>query len=268
MFNNNRANKTERLAKITSRLKDKIAARGGSSPPIIRPPVCDYCNGVGYVRVNVDIGHPQFGQVLPCPKCTVKASGFEPDNYGLLPSDRSLTWADIIDLNGRNVYEAKRAIQAVLERGWGWVFLYGTYGTAKTTLLKVAIAEFLRTEGEQAVYTTMIDVMDEIRAAYDAKSPNQEAINRLRWWSSLPLLAIDEAEKINETEFVKERRFQLLDARYWSATQQHYGITLIAANVAPEGLPGAIASRIKDGRFIAMKLTGFDARPIAHTFTE
>ena len=28
--------------------------------------VCPYCGGVGYVRLQVPVGHPQFGKAVPC----------------------------------------------------------------------------------------------------------------------------------------------------------------------------------------------------------
>ena len=233
--------------------------------PATRKVFCQTCNDTGAVSAGAPIGHPMFGKIFPCPACQSGksiANGASPDEYGLLPSDRALAWGDVLDLHTvSNTSEAKMAIKATLERGYGWVYLWGNYGTAKTTLLKIAVAEYLRKQALPAVYARMSDIMDEIRAGYDSKTPNTEAIRRLRWWSSVPLLAIDEAEKVNETGMVEERRFQLLDTRYEAATRQRFGITLIAANVAPRAMPATIASRISDGRFTVVHLTGKDFRP-------
>ncbi|MGZ3601834.1 MAG: hypothetical protein ACXWQ5_19535, partial [Ktedonobacterales bacterium] len=33
-----------------------------------KPPACPYCGGAGYLRLDVPVGHPSFGQPVPC-KC-------------------------------------------------------------------------------------------------------------------------------------------------------------------------------------------------------
>jgi DNA replication protein DnaC len=159
-----------------------------------------------------------------------------------------------------SIANAKKTIQAALERGYGWVYLYGGYGTAKTTMLRVAVAESLRA-GLDATYTRMVDMLDEIRAAYDHNKPQEEATRRIRRWMELPVLALDEIEKTQETGFIVERRFQILDHRYEAATRQRAGVTLIAGNVAPEKLGGALGSRIADGRFTVVHITAVDGRP-------
>lgn len=225
---------------------------------------CKTCNDLGFVRENFPLDHPLFGRLIPCPDCSQRA-GSVADEYGLLPADRSLSWEEILPLDS-SIDAAKVAIQQALAQGHGWVYLWGGYGVAKTAILKVAVAVSLRNQAAQAVYLRMSDLMDDIRSAYDAQKPQVEIQNKLRWFTGLPLLAIDEFEKVSETGFVEERRFQVLDARYEAATRQHYGITLIGANVPPEKLPGALASRINDERFTVVHITASDMRLTAKGF--
>jgi hypothetical protein len=52
----------------------------------------------------------------------------------------------------------------------------------------------------------------------------------------------------------------LLDRRYESAVRQRSGVTLIAGNVPPDQLDGAIASRIRDERFTVIEIADEDIR--------
>lgn len=234
-----------------------------AEPPTVKV-TCQTCNDLGFVRAELPADHPLFGRLFPCPDCMQRGVG-QSDEYGLLPADRSLSWDDISSVDP-SIDEAKAAVKALVARGYGWLYLWGGYGTAKTALLKVAVAECLRNQAAQAVYMRMADLMDDIRTAYDANKPQVELQTKLRWYSSLPLLAIDEFEKVYDTGFVEERRFQVLDSRYETATRQEYGITLMAANVPPEKLPGAIASRVKDERFGVVHITAKDRRPYGKDF--
>lgn len=230
-----------------------------------RPPVnnCQTCDDVGFVRYPYPKDHPMFGQIFPCPDCSQKIVT-SPDKYGLLPADRVLTWDDVYSLHP-SIDQAKEVVKAAIGQGYGWVYLWGGYGTAKTTILKAAVAEYLR-EGAQASYLRMADLMDEIRLAYDAGNPQVELQAKLKWFVGLPLLAVDEAEKIHETGFVEERRFQILDARYEAATRSQVGVTLLSANVAPDKLPPAIKSRVMDTRFAVVHISAKDMRQSGDLF--
>lgn len=228
---------------------------GGYQPK----PTCQTCDGTGFIRGDYDLSHPMFGKIFPCPACNA-AFVEQQDEYGLYPSERRLTWEDVIDLSD-SISDAKRAVAATLDCGWGWVYLYGGYGTSKTQLLKTAVAEFLKTK--QAVYINALDMFDTIRAAYDKANPAAELKKKLEWYSAIPLLALDEFDKAGESPFVVERRFQILDRRYELATRQNYGITLIAGNNPPDSLPGAIRSRVLDARFAVVNAGTFDLRAIA-----
>ena len=229
---------------------------------------CQICNGAGWVRFNYPVDHPLFGRLSPC-TCNNQVSGRVEDEHGLLPSERNMDWQLLISMQeiGAKVNEAQRVIKAAIERGYGWVYLWGGYGTAKTTLLKIGTVAALKA-GVEGCYVRMVDMMDEIRLAYDAAKPMEDAARRVRYWSNLPFLALDELEKVSETASVNERRFQILDSRYNQAING-YGVTLIAGNVSPNELAArtetaAIADRLKDGRFAVIELTGKSFRAYSH----
>ena len=138
------------------------------------------------------------------------------------------------------------------------VYLFGNYGQAKTLTLKVAVAHSLRS-GELAVYANMSDVLDDLRLAFSEEDSSRDLLRRMEWWKSLPLLALDEIEKVNPTNWAGERIHQLIDAR-WVQGIRGESVTLIASNKRPDQLDGYLASRIEDSRNRIVELSGPDGR--------
>lgn len=231
---------------------------------------CPECGGVGYVRYEVPVGHPRFGKLercsraqIPVIKQSLQAGEIDP-RVGLTPDElRNLSW----DLVKRGVNQADRACEVTRRAymsGHGTVFIYGGYGQGKSLVLKIAVATALN-EGKRAAYANLAGVLDDIRTAYDERENKMtELVRRMEWWASLDVLAIDELDKVGQTEWARERIFQLMDARYQRAVRQE-ALTVIAANYqSTDELSGYLKSRIEDNRFMAngyvIHLKGTDGR--------
>ncbi len=231
---------------------------------------CPECGGVGYIRYDVPVGHPKFGKLERCPKARmlITKQSLQADEIdsrvGLTPDElRNLSW----DLVKRGVNQADQACEVTSRAhmsGHGMVFLYGGYGQGKSLVLKIAVATALN-EGKRAAYANLAGVLDDIRTAYDERENKMtELVRRMEWWASLDVLAIDELDKVGQTEWARERIFQLLDARYQRAVRQE-ALTVIAANYqSTDELSGYLKSRIEDNRFVAngyvLHLKGSDGR--------
>lgn len=231
---------------------------------------CPECGGVGYVHYDVPVGHPKFGKVERCPnarasthKNFLHAGEIDP-RVGLTADElRNMTWGLVkkgVNLADRACEVTKRAYMT----GHGMVFMYGGYGQGKSLVLKIAVAAALN-EGKRAAYANLAGVLDDIRIAYDERENKMtELVRRMEWWTSLDVLAIDELDKVGQTEWARERIFQLLDARYQRAVRQE-ALTVIAANYHnTDELSGYLKSRIEDNRFVAngyvIHLKGSDGR--------
>jgi len=166
-----------------------------------------------------------------------------------------LTWAVVNEWN--NAAEAVAAVKEVMRRGHGWVYLWGGPGLAKSLILKIATALCIQ---RGATYTSMTHILNHLRQSYDTEYPNDEVMARLEKWKSIPVLAIDEVDKVKLTEFVEERRFDILDHRHVSGLRGDT-ITLFAANSAPGGFDDWTKSRFEDGRMAVVELKGEDMRP-------
>jgi DNA replication protein DnaC len=217
-------------------------------------PDCEICGGVGWLRRDLPITDPGFGKMTRCPNSKVNQDF---SRCGLDELDRALTWEAVEDKN--NALQVAASVRAALMIGKGWVFLWGTPGLAKSLLLKIAVAEALRL-GREAAFVEAADLINHIKGAFDVASPSREAEARLDYWSSLPVLAIDELDKISETPWVRQVRFSLLNRRYEDGVKGR-SFTLIASQLHPDRLPEELASRINDGRFQVIQVRGEDQRP-------
>lgn len=200
---------------------------------------------------------PRFGKVEPCPNNTQR---FDFAKMGIHPDERAgLTWESLSRVPG--VQEIKAALDELSERGHGWVFLWGGPGQAKSRALKIIVNQLLG-EGLPAIYTTMSDVFENLRAVYgDYVDKRQTAETRLDHWTAAPMLALDEFEKGRSTEFSEEKRFALVDKRYMLNIERKVGMTVFASNADPQTFPPYVRSRIFDGRCKVVELAGVDMRP-------
>lgn len=261
------------IASIATRINvspDESPASSGQDASGQCSPDCPECKGIGYVRYDVPVGHPKFGKLESCPRS--QAFGVKQSlqarvidlRVGLTRDEiQNLSW----DLVKKGVNQADKACdctQRAYVSGHGMVFLYGGFGQGKSLILKIAVATALK-DGKRAAYADLASVLDDIRIAYDERENKMtELVRRMEWWASLDVLAIDELDKVGQTEWARERIFQLLDARYQRAIRQE-ALTVIAANHQNlDELSGYLRSRVEDNRFVAngyiVFLKGADGR--------
>jgi len=253
----------ENIASVTSKISQTVSQVNGVDltnkvkSNLLCEADCSICGGMGWIRQDLPPSDPKFGKLQPCPNSDpFKRYG---GLMGLDTSEHGLSWQAILDYS--DAKKAANTVQDTLKSGSGWVFLWGDYGLAKTLILKVALAEFCRKTRKPASYIRMAELIDHLRGAFDANNPSEESQARLNMWADLPLLCIDEFDRVRNTEYASERRFVLMDRRYEQATRGK-SITLMASNSSPDMLDGYLADRIRDGRFQVVKLTGRSARPL------
>lgn len=228
--------------------------------PTACKPDCPICGGVGLVRVDIqDIYDPRFGKLQTCPNIDpVKIYG---PGSGLIPDELSWDWPKIAST--KTVHPALDAVHKALDRGWGWVTLFGANGVAKTLIEKIAVAQSIKA-GKESAYCRMISVINDLRAAFDNDNPSRESKLRLDRWSTIPLLCLDEFDRINETPFATTKRFEMMDRRHVEAERGNC-ITIIAMNKNPRSLgdeQNYLIDRFYDGRYQVVEMTGPSYRPL------
>jgi DNA replication protein DnaC len=211
--------------------------------------VCPICKGMGYLTLDVPVGHPDFNKLVPC-RCTEarltaerthalqaassigQLSRLTFDTF--LPEGVSLP--DPARINLREAY--KQSVEFA-RNPQGWLVLIGGYGCGKTHLA-AAIANYRMELGHAVMFVVVPDLLDYLRAAY---APNSAITfdERLEAIRETPLLILDDLGAHNSTPWAQEKLFQILNHRYNGRLP-----TVITSNQRPEEMEPRIASRLRD----------------------
>lgn len=153
--------------------------------------------------------------------------------------------------------QAYAAIQWLLERRCGWLTLAGGYGVGKSMLLYATLNHLSADYGLYGRYLTAPDLLTQLR---DGIGETTGISGRLKELIDMPVLAIDELDKFNPTEFAAEKLFQLFNERYQSRAST---ITLLGFNAdRASRIPPFLRSRMADARFRLVMLQGRDLRRV------
>jgi DNA replication protein DnaC len=210
---------------------------------------CPLCGGLGFVRANVPIDHPDFGKLFPC-QCELAEveerrrqhlravsnldhlsrmtfESFVPDGYGL-PPDKAA--------NLRSAYEQAQQYAADLQ---GWLIFFGGYGCGKTHLA-AAIANRAVERGQAVLFVVVPDLLDYLRATFGPNSPVSYG-ERFEEVRNAPLLILDDLGMQSSTAWAQEKLFQILNYRYNARLP-----TVITSNQSLEEIDVRIRSRMMD----------------------
>ncbi len=222
---------------------------------MVGDPDCSICHGMGYVRLDVPVGHPHFGKLFPC-TCRMDDlqaqrneilrsvsnlealkrftfESFNPDGQGLSPERQ------------RNLRHAYQVALDYARKPEGWLILIGGYGSGKTHLV-AAIANHVLSEGMVSLFVTVPDLLDHLRAAFAPRS-TQGYSERFEQIRNAPLLILDDLGTENATPWALEKLFQLLNYRYMSRLP-----TVITTNQDLERIEPRLRSRLADPELVEM----------------
>jgi DNA replication protein DnaC len=210
---------------------------------------CPICGGIGYVLLDVPVGHPDFGKAIPC-ACQeqerMERRLARLQRMGSLNSVRNLTFETFIPepthLSTEKAHNLRRAFEtarAFAREPEGWLLFTGAYGCGKTHLA-AAIANERLAHGQPALFMITPDLLDHLRATF---SPNSdvsydELFEQVR---STPLLILDDLGAHSASAWAKEKLFQLLNHRYNAQLP-----TVITTNQRLEDLDPRLRSRLLD----------------------
>lgn len=223
---------------------------------------CHTCQDQRFLRYEAEPGTQQFGKLRACPDCNRSSARLQ-SSVGLLDREASLTWSDINQsVPGSNLSAVVGMVSGIVTRGYGIIWLYGAWGTAKSLILKTAIAEMFRLNTGYVHYTESATWINSMREAV-----SDGTIAQLRaFYHGLNVLALDEVDKINWSDFASAEWWSLLSTRFNMAEWDTQGITLLASNKRPESnwVDPAVLSRLTDKRVCSLiEVKGRDLRPLA-----
>jgi DNA replication protein DnaC len=216
-------------------------------------PNCPICKGVGYIRLDVPVDHPDFGRVHVCSCRQGQVSQEIGDRlYALsnLEQLRHLTF-DNFQPRGRiglSPYKAESLQRAYnharlfAQNLTGWILLQGGYGCGKTHLA-AAVANFAVSLGVPTLFITVPDLLDSLRFAYnDPDASFEERFDEIR---RSPLLVLDDFGTQNTTPWAQEKLFQIINYRYVNRLA-----TLVTTNLLMEDIDERIRSRLMDPELV------------------
>ena len=141
-------------------------------------PDCPICHGIGFVRQDMPIDHPKFGQmqICECRKSEIEALQSEHlYNLSNIDAFKEMTFKSF-KISGR---DSKRDIAKSQESAFntainfskepeGWLLLTGKYGCGKTHLA-AAIANKIIEQNIPTLFLTVPDLLDWLRYSFRAQ---------------------------------------------------------------------------------------------------
>jgi len=205
---------------------------------------CPICQDAGVLRVDVPVGHPNFGRIFPC-KCTVerREARLVEDLRKLsnLDAFQDRTF-DTFDSQVNGVDEAYEAAIRYARNPHGWLFFHGNCGNGKTHLA-VSIAHFAMVHQKLSVLFAVVpDLLDHLRATFDPGNgvAYDDRFNAIR---NAQLLVLDDLGTENTTPWAREKLYQIFNHRYNEQLP-----TVITSNQDFKRIEERVLSRILDTR--------------------
>jgi DNA replication protein DnaC len=225
----------------------------GSSANYRGDPNCPICSGIGYVRTDAPVGHPDFGRVTICScrqKEVVQAAYARIYRLSNLDAFRGMTFENfnveglvgMSDEQIRSLNTARNAAQYFANHLDGWLLLLGSYGVGKTHLA-ASLANFAVSLGVATLFLTVPDLLDWLRYAYGSQESNFET--RFEEIRNISLLVLDDLGTQNATPWAEEKLYQILNHRYVNRLP-----TVITTNQALDEIEGRIQSRLRDPELV------------------
>jgi len=216
-------------------------------------PECKICGGVGYIRLELPVGHPDFGKVQIC-TCRQEAirSKIREQLFSLshLEQLKEMTFETFEPHGSKllgqqhqaSIEYAFKTSRKFSEDPTGWLLIQGRYGVGKTHLA-AAIANDCVTRDIPTIFLTVPDLLDSLRHTFSSKDMTfEERFEQIR---QAPLLILDDFGTQNTTDWAREKLFQILNYRYIN----HLPL-VITTNLLLDELEGRIRSRLSDASLV------------------
>ncbi|MBG0786654.1 MAG: ATP-binding protein [Anaerolineaceae bacterium] len=218
-------------------------------------PNCPICHGIGWLRRDLPIDHPDFGKIVPC-SCraeevtqSARSRLYRMSSLDALKDLRfenfekrgrvglGMLQADSIE----NAYNQSKTFAETRE---GWLLLMGRYGCGKTHLA-AAIANAAIEASVPTLFLTVPDLLDWLRFAYGGSEMSFE--DRFEEIREIPLLILDDFGTQNATAWAQEKIFQIINHRYVNQLP-----TVITSNIMIDDFEGRIRSRVQDPNLVTV----------------
>ena len=216
-------------------------------------PDCPTCGGVGYVRYDLPVGHPDFGKLQVC---TCRQRQLDQAVYRKLFAHSQLDELSHLTFENFNprgkdsysvdmgntvevAYETAHQFSTNLR---GWLVLQGGFGCGKTHLA-AAVANFVVEMGVPTLFVTAPDLLDLLRFSFN--DPETTFEQRFKDFRDVRLLVLDDFGTHNTTSWAQEKFFQILNHRYINKLP-----LVLTTNLVLDEIDARIRSRLQDDKFV------------------
>jgi DNA replication protein DnaC len=231
---------------------------------LLGDPDCPICGGVGFVRQDLPVSHPDFGKLQVCvcrQQSMIQSTQQRLFRLSNLDYFRSMTFETFnpvgrVGLGESQLSSLKYAFsqaQHFAQNLKGWLLLMGGYGCGKTHLA-AAIANFAVNLGVPTLFLTVPDLLDWLRFSYDsAEATFEQRFDEIR---NIALLVLDDLGTQNATPWAQEKLYQIINHRYAAKLPM-----VVTSNLDLDEIDGRIRSRLQDPELVTpVKINAPDFR--------
>ena len=220
-------------------------------------PNCPKCGGIGYIGYDVPVHDENIGKIRECPNRRLKHWD---TSLGIgLDEAQLLDWRQFMQTPAVSLM--REAFDYVLERGFGWVYVYGNPGNGKTITAKACAIFSRQVKGYHTRYSKVSEMVNWLRESYDYDNGQLVYRTRLKERRKIKCLVMDEVGRDRQTDFSKTSLSDIMDSRYEDAISEKT-ITVWVSNFKPEDIFEPYQfDRRRDSRFRVLEIKDTSMRP-------
>jgi len=234
----------KRIGDVLTSLSIPVGPAGSNGSATATPTWrCPVCKDAGWVRMEVPVGHPNFGRLIHCECRFSEQAERERETLRRLSNLDGFTrhtFEDFEPVPGtEEAFDVARAFARDPDPEHRWLYLRGGVGVGKTHLA-VATALEIRERNGSVYFAVVPDLLDHLRATFDPAQgvAYDDRFNQIR---GAPLLVLDDLGTENTTPWAREKLYQIINHRYVERL-----LTIVTSNQSHDKIDERILSRLLD----------------------
>jgi DNA replication protein DnaC len=234
----------KRIGDVLTSLSIPVGPAGSNGSATASPTWrCPVCKDAGWVRMEVPVGHPNFGRLIHCECRFSEQAERERESLRRLSNLDGFTrhtFEDFEPVGGtEEAFDVARAFARDPDPEHRWLYLRGGVGVGKTHLA-VATALEIRERNGSVYFAVVPDLLDHLRATFDPARgvAYDDRFNQIR---GAPLLVLDDLGTENTTPWAREKLYQIINHRYVERL-----LTIVTSNQSHDKIDERILSRLLD----------------------
>jgi len=205
---------------------------------------CPICRDAGWIRMDVPVGHPNFGRIFMCQCAIERRDSRLVDDLRRISNLDAFTDRDFsaFDPKLQGVHDAYEAATSYAQNPNGWLFLHGNVGVGKTHLATSIAIHAMEQHKTSVLFAVVPDLLDHLRATFhpDNGVAYDERFAAVR---NAQLLVLDDLGTENTTPWAREKLYQIFNHRYNEQLP-----TVVTSNQDFKKIDERVLSRLLDTR--------------------